>query len=74
MIFCGIVSCAGCRDRKKNIKESWPKGPSFGMPLKGAVLHKAVQVKSDLKCLKLWCRFALMFLYNWQNSLTLAHF
>jgi hypothetical protein len=27
-------------------KESWPKGPGFGLPLKGAVLLKAVQVKS----------------------------
>jgi len=27
-------------------KESWPRGPGFGLPLKGAVL-KAVQVKSD---------------------------
>ena len=30
----------------KQNKESWPKGPGFGLPLKGAVL-KAVQVKSD---------------------------
>ena len=29
-----------------NNKESWPKGPSFGSPMKGAVLLKAVQVKS----------------------------
>ena len=27
-------------------KESWPKGPGFGSPLKEAVLLKAVQVKS----------------------------
>jgi hypothetical protein len=27
-------------------KESWPKGPGFGLPLKGAILIKAVQVKS----------------------------
>ena len=27
-------------------KESWPEGPGFGLPLKGAVLPKAVQVKS----------------------------
>ncbi len=27
-------------------KESWPKGPDFGLPLKRAVLLKAVQVKS----------------------------
>jgi len=27
-------------------KESCPKGPGFGLPLKGAVLLKAVQVKS----------------------------
>jgi hypothetical protein len=27
-------------------KESWPKGPGFGLPLKGAVLLKTVQVKS----------------------------
>jgi hypothetical protein len=27
-------------------KESWPKGPGFGLPLKGAVSLKARQVKS----------------------------
>ncbi len=27
-------------------KESWPKGPGFGLPLKRAVLLKAIQVKS----------------------------
>ncbi len=27
-------------------KEAWPKGPGFGLPLKGAILLKAVQVKS----------------------------
>jgi len=27
-------------------KESWPKETGFGLPLKGAVLLKAVQVKS----------------------------
>jgi len=27
-------------------KESWPKGLGFGLPLKGAVLLKAAQVKS----------------------------
>jgi hypothetical protein len=27
-------------------KESWPKGLGFGLPLKEAVLLKAVQVKS----------------------------
>jgi hypothetical protein len=26
-------------------KESWPKGPGFSSPLKGAVLFKAVQIK-----------------------------
>jgi len=31
------------RDRNK---ESWPKGPGFGLPLKGAVLLKTVEVKS----------------------------
>ncbi len=31
---------------EKNNKESWPKGPGFGLPMKGAVLLKAVQVKS----------------------------
>jgi len=30
----------------KCIKESWPKWSGFGLPLKGAVLVKAVQVKS----------------------------
>lgn len=28
------------------------EGPGFGLPLKGAVLLKALQVKSDLICLK----------------------
>jgi len=27
-------------------KESWSKGPGFGLPLKGAVLLKTVEVKS----------------------------
>jgi hypothetical protein len=27
-------------------KEYWPKGPGFGLPLKGAVLLKTVEVKS----------------------------
>jgi hypothetical protein len=27
-------------------KKSWPKEPGFGLPLKGAVLVKAVKVKS----------------------------
>jgi hypothetical protein len=27
-------------------KEFWPKGPGFGLPLKGAVLLKTVEVKS----------------------------
>jgi len=27
-------------------KESWSRGPSFGLSLKGAILLKAVQVKS----------------------------
>jgi hypothetical protein len=27
-------------------KESWPIGPGFGLPLKGAVFRKTSQVKS----------------------------
>jgi hypothetical protein len=33
-------------DKTVQGKESRPKGPGFGLPLKGAVLLKAVQVKS----------------------------
>ena len=53
------------------------EGPGFGLSLKGAVLLQIEQVPSalsELKCLKLWGRFAPPFLYNLQNSLTLAHF
>ena len=32
--------------RLSQSKESWPKGPGFGLPLKGAVALKARQVKS----------------------------
>jgi hypothetical protein len=48
-------------------KESSPEGPVSGLPLKGAVLVKALQVKSvesGLKCLKLWSRFAPPILCN----------
>jgi hypothetical protein len=31
---------------RQTSKKVWPKGPGFGLPLKGAVLVKAVQVKS----------------------------
>jgi len=58
-------------------KESWPRGPGFDLPLKGAAFLQIEQVQSalsELKCLKLWSRFAPLILYNWQNSLTLVHF
>jgi hypothetical protein len=32
--------------KRRKSKESWPKGSGFGLPLKGTVLLKAVQVKS----------------------------
>ena len=35
-------------------KESWPKGPGFGLPLKGAVLLKTVEVKSVYLWLASW--------------------
>jgi hypothetical protein len=34
------------KNTKFESKESWPKGPGFGLPLKGAVSLKARQVKS----------------------------